>query len=129
MPIMVIDTPEGWMINCPYCGWHVIPNKRNWKFNGNYEKPTFTPSIDETSNPPGHKDYRPDVPTRRCHFTITDGKMTLHKNCTHGLKSTTVDMKPFEQSKIDYYASLKEAAESESRDDATFPKDGKTSHG
>src|SRR5208337_2210976 len=35
--------PYGWTFRCPGCNdWHVL---KDWTFNGNLEKPTFSPSV------------------------------------------------------------------------------------
>lgn len=69
---------------CPGCkSRHLIniekPNLSNavWRWDGNVESPTFTPSI----NIIGH-----------CHYFITAGKISFCADSTHELAGKTVDL-------------------------------------
>lgn len=58
---------------------HLIPvapseNGSKWNFNGDFEKPTFTPSV-LIRWPEG------DV-QKMCHFNVTDGMITFHNDGT-----------------------------------------------
>lgn len=72
--------------HCPGCGcthsydcWAAGRTERpNWTFNGNYEKPSFTPSL--------------LYPSRICHLYLTDGKIKYLGDCSHPLAGQTVDM-------------------------------------
>jgi len=56
-----------------------------WEFNGDYNKPTFQPSILVTAP------YFPrDI---RCHSFIIDGKIQYLADCNHELAGKTVEMK------------------------------------
>ncbi len=79
-------------INCPGCGtFHVIAtsvplsNGAVWNFNGNFEKPTFTPSL---------LVKYPSFETNMfvCHSFITDGKIQFLTDSTHKLSGQTVDL-------------------------------------
>lgn len=98
---------------CPGCKeYHAVhvdrPEHPVWGFNGNYEKPTFTPSILVKS---GHycdhakpddcwcnfKERFPDEgePPFKCgicHTYVTDGKIRYLDDCTHELAGQTIDM-------------------------------------
>ena len=77
-----------------------------WGFNGNYERPTLTPSVLVTSGHfiSGHTghcwcDYNKEHPEDpvpnwcyRCHSFITDGKIQYLSDCSHELAGQTVDM-------------------------------------
>lgn len=56
-----------------------------WSFNGNYERPTFSPSIKVEI---GHY---PD-PSDICHSFVTDGKIKYLNDCTHELAEKTIDL-------------------------------------
>jgi hypothetical protein len=60
-----------------------LPNygKARWQFNGDFEKPTFTPSL--LCNP----DHAPS----RCHLFLTDGKIIYLSDCFHELAGKTID--------------------------------------
>lgn len=95
---------------CPGCEeMHVVTN--GWAFNGNYDKPTFTPSVLVTSGhyTPRYKAGDPcwctfnrDNPGTttfecfRCHTFVTDGMISFLADCTHALKGKQIPMKPFE---------------------------------
>lgn len=50
-------------------------NNARWYFNGDFEKPTFTPSI--------------NVSNGQCHYNITDGNIVFHDATNHELGGTT----------------------------------------
>lgn len=87
---------------CPACErMHVLPD--GWTFNGNLEKPTFSPSFKHsgkrTVNVKGiwtgewHRgaDGRPADGT--CHYIITDGRIQFCNDSWHK-RSDVVDMPP-----------------------------------
>lgn len=105
----VIETESGYMIQCPVCGWHEFPKvgkpNASWSFNGNYERPTFTPSMNEAVGP-FPEDSKWPGQIKRCHFVLTDGRLNFQGDCTHELAGQQRDLEPFSQAKIDYYALL-----------------------
>lgn len=60
-----------------------------WGFNGDLERPTFTPSLLVFPSAP-----RPDgsVYQRRCHLFVTDGKIIYCGDSDHALANQTVDL-------------------------------------
>lgn len=97
MPIEENGQQVGFFFDCPGCNGghavHVKPNKNpltgaSWDFNGNMEKPTFSPSI--VTN---HK-FSPEAnkPNLVCHIYVADGKIQFLPDCTHSLAGQTVDM-------------------------------------
>lgn len=52
-----------------------------WKHDGNYENPTFTPSLVIDANGPN-----------RCHLTITNGIITYLEDSKHKLAGTNIEM-------------------------------------
>lgn len=102
--------------NCPGCGeGHVIavgdgPGPR-WGFNGDYDRPTFTPSILVRSGHylPGHKpgdgcwctycdedeaDGEPGFSCKQCHSFVTNGQIQFLSDCSHALAGQTVPLAP-----------------------------------
>jgi len=80
----------GHRITCPACNNIHLFVDSMWKFNGNLDKPTFTPSM--LSN----KDLsNPAMP--RCHSFVTDGKIKFLGDCTHDMKGQTVDLPEIEE--------------------------------
>jgi hypothetical protein len=61
-----------------------------WGFNGDVERPTFTPSVKITySGPDAGVD---DAPPACCHYFITDGRIAYCPDSTHDLAGQTVDL-------------------------------------
>lgn len=91
-------------IICPGCGHeHQIPIQKVywcdhvWTFNGDVNNPTFTPSInigyDQSEIAPEDR-----VPDYRCHFVITNGKISYCNDCTHALVGQqNIDLPKFEE--------------------------------
>lgn len=97
--------------HCPGCNeMHIVnvdPADRGhapvWGFNGNYETPTFTPSINVTGVRRLTEDERTrlmagetiePVP-RVCHSFVNDGQIQFLNDCTHTLVGQTVALAPF----------------------------------
>jgi hypothetical protein len=100
----------GIRINCPGCLYsdgkpskHVIPLnalpagqtemsphiqwKDRWTFNGDFERPTFSPSLNTWYG--GDDD---EIPLHRCHSFIRNGRIEFLPDCTHALAGQTVDL-------------------------------------
>lgn len=78
---------EWWAFKCPGCDdtHHFYTKYRGntkfeWTFNGDVDKPTFTPSL--LLSRPG----------KRCHLFVTDGKIIYCGDCDHKLAGQTVPM-------------------------------------
>ncbi len=91
--LMLTNAKEGQvghMFYCPGCKHHHVYDVPRWSFNGNMDKPTFTPSL------------LVYIPTRNgnktlCHLFVTDGKIQFLGDCEHELRGKTVDMEEVEQ--------------------------------
>ena len=70
----------GYTIYCQGCKTHHVFDKR-WTFNGDFEKPTFSPSMLVNKDKPN-----------RCHSFVRDGKIQFLDDCFHELKGQTVDL-------------------------------------
>jgi hypothetical protein len=105
------ETAEGskyYYIKCPGCGDTHTIDKTRWSFNGNFDKPTFTPSLLVRSGhfAPHFKEedgcwctYNIENPESEapfhcviCHSHITDGKIQFLSDCTHALAGQTVEL-------------------------------------
>lgn len=79
---------------CPGCDEaHVIsvaPGR--WGYNGNPEKPTFTPSILVQS---GHFEEPSGFTPSICHSFVIDGQIRFLSDSTHALAGQTVPLPPF----------------------------------
>ncbi len=77
-----------------------VDKRHVWGFNGDLNKPTFTPSIlTKYTHPKGHSnanpapvDYDGEYVTEICHSFVTDGVIKFLSDCTHSLAGQTVDM-------------------------------------
>jgi hypothetical protein len=67
---------------CPGCSYGHSVTVPRWKWNGSFEAPTFTPSIDVNKN----------TPEARCHSFVKDGRIMFLADCFHALKGKTVDL-------------------------------------
>lgn len=66
----------------------------HWGFNGDFERPTFTPSILSR-----WEEWQGEgVPPKQhiCHSFVTDGRIQFLADCTHALAGQTVDLPELE---------------------------------
>lgn len=99
---------------CPGCeSMHVVnvnpATSPSWGFNGDYERPTFTPSVlvrwghrvpgAGGRGPGAHCQYGCDDPEDGnpaccgvCHSFVTDGQVQFLGDCTHALAGQTVSL-------------------------------------
>lgn len=81
-PLSSKGEPYGHLFECPGCGEpHRVPP--TWTFNGDLERPTFSPSILVR--------WGSDDP-RRCHSFIREGRIEFCADSTHPLAGKTVDL-------------------------------------
>jgi hypothetical protein len=116
--IGVLRTIEGGRLgfHCPGCNEmhqvRVVPDGGApcWGFNGDYERPTFTPSVLVRSghhlpeHPAGkpcwctynaaHPEQPPVFTCDVCHSFVTDGQIQFLGDCTHALAGQTVPLTP-----------------------------------
>lgn len=76
---------------CPGCGFpHGIGvgegSGPRWGWNGDVNRPTFTPSVLMTIS------CRPEKPAKICHSFVTGGRIQFLGDCTHELAFQTVDI-------------------------------------
>ena len=79
----------GWAFWCPGCDEpHRVPRDGRWTFDGNWERPTFSPSLLSWADYPDGR--------RCCHLFIRDGHLEFLGDCTHALAGQRVPMVPHE---------------------------------
>jgi hypothetical protein len=90
---------NGLMFYCPGCHsshaiYHGIGNGPRWTWNGDVDRPTFTPSIKVTcpANPDADEDFKEWRTERICHSYVTDGQIQFLSDCTHELVNQTVSL-------------------------------------
>jgi hypothetical protein len=80
---------------CPGCdrqhGYRIKGAGPVWNWNGDMERPTFSPSLLVTY--PAME----GVPQRTCHLFLTDGKLQFLSDCTHALAGQTVPLTPVKE--------------------------------
>ena len=88
---------EFWGFYCPGCkydhGFHTKPHKNHagrpgpvWTFNGDVDKPTFSPSLLVNGS----------TPEKRCHLFLRDGKIQYCSDSYHELAGKTVECPDWE---------------------------------
>ncbi|MDP3652410.1 MAG: DUF6527 family protein [Rhodoferax sp.] len=101
----------GYAFRCPGCGHtHMLPvgpgngeTYARWSFNGDLDKPTFSPSVfaqgnkqqfDERGewNGKWEMDAAGQPIPYTCHSFVTDGRIQFLGDCTHALAGQTVDL-------------------------------------
>jgi len=73
-----------YMFWCPGCHCYHSFAVGRWTFNGNFEKPTFSPSLLITI---------PSDPSYRCHLFVEDGKIKFCADSNHEFAGQTIEMK------------------------------------
>lgn len=92
----VLRTVEGGRLafHCPGCDQRHMVGP-GWSFNGDYDRPTFSPSIHILA------DVEVAAPMRMrptlCHSFVTDGRIQFLGDCAHALAGQTVDLHPFSE--------------------------------
>jgi hypothetical protein len=75
-------THHAWLFHCPACdAVHQCDDR--WSFNGDQERPTFGGSVLVHEGSPDRA---------RCHSVVTDGRIAYCEDCSHSMKSQTVDL-------------------------------------
>jgi hypothetical protein len=88
-PVRLEGQVWGYAFLCPGCNHsHVfhVQGSKTWSFNGDFEKPTFAPSLLNTC--PDH----PDPRLRRCHLNLTAGTLVFHGDSSHSLAGVSVTL-------------------------------------
>lgn len=87
------DTERSLVFTCPGCGHPhavrvscTVPGRPLWGWNGDRERPTFTPSLLVRYD---FTDGRPHVV---CHSFVTDGRVRFLSDCTHAHAGETLDL-------------------------------------
>lgn len=82
---------SGWLIECPACGNYHKFSPDRWAFNGDLERPTFSPSMLIKTGPmPGGTQWAGKILV--CHSFVRDGRIEFLSDCTHSMAGQTVDL-------------------------------------
>lgn len=71
---------------CPGCDYAHQIRVGTWTWNGDLERPTFSPSVLVVGG----------IHQMRCHSFVTDGRIQFLGDCTHALAGRTVDLPEWE---------------------------------
>ena len=101
MNVRVIPVKCYWLLKSPlepsmvHLGNLLIPRREvnGWQFNGDVERPTFTPSVLERY---GDSEVN--------HYFVTDGRIQFLADCTHELAGQTVDLPVWTSDEIEYWS-------------------------
>ena len=96
------DDGQRVLFRCPGCEDNHQVYVGTWTWNGDLERPTFTPSVLVRGNQwprdefpeyykPAHANIAPGG-TTVCHSFVTDGRIQFLGDCTHALAGQTVDL-------------------------------------
>jgi hypothetical protein len=106
--------PAEFSILCPGCrSIHNLSAAligRNFRFNGNLDRPTFTPEISLRVGPFG-KGHKMEGQTITCHFRIRDGLIRYFHDTNHDLRLQTAGLPDFDE-----IAAMRQAREDARRD-------------
>jgi len=84
---------------CPGCDkpHQITYGKGKWFWNGDAEKPTFSPSIlvSYPANPKASEEFKEWRTERICHSFVKNGQIEFLGDCTHKLRGQTVDLPDF----------------------------------
>ncbi|CCW20150.1 hypothetical protein EBBID32_45210 [Sphingobium indicum BiD32] len=72
--------------------------RTRWRWNGDADKPTFTPSILVRTGRAVDPSYEWEEgdPPEVCHSFVTDGRIQFLTDCTHAFAGQTVDIPVFD---------------------------------
>ena len=78
-------------VHCPACKCgHKFDGR--WKFNGDFERPTFTPSMLVKPYSTTRADGSIVKLVNQCHSFVTDGRIQYLGDCEHEMAGQTVDL-------------------------------------
>lgn len=99
------ETSSAWIVKCPATGFIEIPRDGRWQWDGDRERPTFTPSVNETTGKPGqsHEEFLRDPNPDRNHVFITRGRIEYLTDCTHPYAGSTVEIEPLTEAEMRLY--------------------------
>ena len=84
---------------CPGCtsAHTILTSAGGWGFNGDAERPTFSPSVLVTHEavPEAGDDFKEWRTARACHSFVADGRIQFLTDSTHALAGQTVDLADF----------------------------------
>lgn len=87
---------QGVSFFCPGCNSpHTISTSAGgWGWNGDAERPTFTPSVLVThdAKPEASEEFKEWRTARACHSFVTDGMIQFLSDSTHALAGQTVPL-------------------------------------
>lgn len=89
---VIIGKANQLIFSCPGCKHEHVINT-SWQFNGDVNKPTFSPSVKVSSPRSG----------TLCHSFVTDGKIQFLSDCVHELAGQTVELPDMDPKEWEVY--------------------------
>lgn len=90
---------HGLLFFCPACNsaHTILTSAGGWGWNGDIERPTFTPSVLVThdAKPDASEEFKEWRTARACHSFVTGGMIQFLGDCTHALAGQTVPLADF----------------------------------
>lgn len=84
-----------WVFFCPACGYgHSFDDR--WTFNGDVEKPTFSPSLLVYGSPEHVYEGKSYKGTPQCHSFVVDGYMQYQGDCGHAMNGQTIEIPDYD---------------------------------
>ena len=81
-----------WCPGCDHAHVIAIVGPKAWGYNGNPDKPTFTPSVRVSTNYDENGRLPAGQQRTLCHSFVTDGQIQFLGDCAHALKGQTVPL-------------------------------------
>ena len=76
---------------------HILPSGRGWTWNGDVEKPTYSPSFKHSWH------EGPERVAKVCHYVLTDGILAYCGDCTHGMAGQSFPLPPLDAKYKDFW--------------------------
>jgi hypothetical protein len=81
---------------CPGCkhehSFMIAEDNSQWWFNGNLERPSFTPSLLNVMKIKNEVTGVYNIEKERCHLIITDGMIHFQTDCQHELAGQIIEL-------------------------------------
>lgn len=102
-----------WCPGCKEPHFYQTSGSPAWQFNGDLERPTFTPSLLNTTR-------RGDV-DHTCHLFLTDGNLQFGADCSHEYRAQTVPLPDWEREENAMHRTMRDSKKDDGENLAQTP--------